>query len=58
AAISVLMGIMTDYFTRFQTHMISTNEFSEKVNYLALVYVYFAITVVVFTYISVATWKG
>ncbi|CAG8615099.1 18837_t:CDS:2, partial [Gigaspora rosea] len=56
AAVSVLTGIMTDYFTRFQTHMIGTNEFSEDVNYFALVYVYFAIIVFVFTYISVVTW--
>ncbi|KAF0391648.1 P-loop containing nucleoside triphosphate hydrolase protein [Gigaspora margarita] len=53
---SVLFGIMSDYFIRLQIHTISTNEFSEKSNYLFLVYVYFAVFIFVATYISLTTW--
>ncbi|CAG8810731.1 3282_t:CDS:2, partial [Gigaspora margarita] len=55
-AISILLGITIDYYTRFQTNSISISEFSEEVNYLSLVFVYFAITIFVATYISIATW--
>ncbi|KAF0515741.1 multidrug resistance protein MDR [Gigaspora margarita] len=52
---SILYGIMTDYFTRFQIHTISPNEFSEELNYYFLFYVYFAIFIFIATYISIAT---
>ncbi|RIB22560.1 ABC transporter type 1, transmembrane domain-containing protein [Gigaspora rosea] len=52
---SILYGIMTDYFTRFQIHTISTNEFSKELNYYFIVYVYLAIFLFIATYISIAT---
>ncbi|KAF0477233.1 multidrug resistance protein MDR [Gigaspora margarita] len=53
---AVLTGIMTDYYTRFQIHTISTNEFSKELNYYFLIYAYFAIFTFFFTYISIVTW--
>ncbi|CAG8839239.1 36144_t:CDS:2, partial [Gigaspora margarita] len=52
----ILFGIVTDYFTRFQIHTISTNEFSEELNYYFLIYIYFAIFIFIVTYISMVTW--
>ncbi|RIB21991.1 ABC transporter type 1, transmembrane domain-containing protein [Gigaspora rosea] len=52
---SILYGIIIDYFIRFQIHTISTNEFSEELNYFFLFYIYFAIFIFIATYISIAT---
>ncbi|KAF0561604.1 multidrug resistance protein MDR [Gigaspora margarita] len=55
-AFSILFGIMVDYYTNFQTHSISPNEFSREIDYFSLVYVYFSIAIFIATYISVAAW--
>ncbi|CAG8709376.1 6853_t:CDS:2 [Cetraspora pellucida] len=54
--LTVLYGIIVDYYTEFQTHTISTNEFSKEINYFTLVSVYFGIAMFIATYISVAAW--
>ncbi|CAG8840635.1 28112_t:CDS:2, partial [Racocetra persica] len=54
--LTILYGIIVDYYTEFQTHAISTSEFSEGVIYFSLISVYFGIGVFVATYISVAAW--
>ncbi|KAF0471043.1 ABC multidrug transporter Mdr1 [Gigaspora margarita] len=54
-ASSILYGIMIEYFIRFQIHTISTNKFSEELDYFFLVYVYSAIFIFIATYISIAT---
>ncbi|CAG8687384.1 5314_t:CDS:2, partial [Dentiscutata heterogama] len=53
---AIFFGIMSDYFIGFQIHAINANEFFEESTYLFLIYVYFAISTFVATYISMATW--
>ncbi|CAG8557865.1 1704_t:CDS:2, partial [Racocetra fulgida] len=53
---SILYGKMTDYYIRFQTYTISTNEFSEEINHLLLAFISLAIITFVATYISITAW--
>ncbi|RIB29019.1 P-loop containing nucleoside triphosphate hydrolase protein, partial [Gigaspora rosea] len=53
---TIIFGAMIDNYTRFQTHTISTDEFSEAVNHLALILLVVAIGIFVATYVSIATW--
>ena len=47
---------MINYFTRFQTGQINKNDFTDKVNYYSLFFVYLAIIVFVTTYVYMAAW--
>ncbi|CAG8474611.1 6198_t:CDS:2 [Racocetra persica] len=55
-SIAIFFGIVIDYFTNFQNHIISSDEFSQEVDNFSLIFVYFAIGIFVTTYISTATW--
>ncbi|CAG8612827.1 7729_t:CDS:2 [Gigaspora margarita] len=54
--IALLLGSMIDSYTDIKIHTISTNEFTEKVDFVALELVYIAIGLFVASYISMATW--
>ncbi|CAG8719837.1 3389_t:CDS:2 [Cetraspora pellucida] len=56
ASRSVLYGIMTDYYVRFQARSINANEFSDDINYFLFAYVYIAIIIFFTTYISITAW--
>ncbi|CAG8798018.1 23261_t:CDS:2, partial [Gigaspora rosea] len=47
---------MIDFFTQFQLHMMSNDEFQEQINYFALIFVYLAISIFFATYLSISTW--
>ncbi|RIB08975.1 ABC transporter type 1, transmembrane domain-containing protein [Gigaspora rosea] len=54
--IALLLGLMIDSFTNVKIHTVSTDEFSEKVNFVSLELVYVAIGMFVASYIATATW--
>jgi ATP-binding cassette, subfamily B (MDR/TAP), member 1 len=47
---------MVDYFTEFQKGQINKNQFSDKVVYGALFFIYLAIVMFTTTYIFMAAW--
>ncbi|CAG8658916.1 7713_t:CDS:2, partial [Dentiscutata heterogama] len=53
---TVIFGKMIDFFTRYQLHTISTDEFSDQINYFSLIFVYLAISIFFATYLSISTW--
>ncbi|CAG8441545.1 4408_t:CDS:2 [Scutellospora calospora] len=53
---TIFFGKMVDFFTRFQLHEISPDEFSAKISYFSLIFVYLAIAIFVATYASISTW--
>ncbi|CAG8680719.1 40345_t:CDS:2 [Gigaspora margarita] len=53
---TIIFGKMIDFFTQFQLHMMSNDEFQEQINYFALIFVYLAISIFFATYLSISTW--